>query len=497
MSATVTLSVIAGSDAGKEYEFTERALWLVGRADDCQFRLPQKGEESRLVSRHHCMFDINPPDIRVRDFGSLNGTYVNDEEIGRRLPGQSPEQGARQEFRERDLGDGDQIRVGRTVFRVGVQVPVCCTRCGAEMPNANGSESPVCAECRIRATGQGTRKAAGSQRCSVCGRALPDVPGRGGEAVCASCQQDANSVALDLLRKAGEGDPNLAPLRGYQLVTELARGDQNIVYLASNENSEQIALKVLIPKIPVDHNAKEKFLRELTKMKELNHPNIVAVRDCGASGPTFFVTSEYCAGGSIADVMRDQGHPFDPPTAVSIIKQVLAGLAYAHGVSFGAFSSQGSAGGRRGVVHRHITPHNILLPVAGSVGAVKLADFGLAKSFDAAGFSGQSMCGTGVTNVVAFMPRAQLINYRFTKPEVDVWACTASLYWMLTGLPPRDFPRGKDPITIVLQENPVPIQRRNGSIPLGLAAVIDMALKDDPIAISTAEEVAAALEVAL
>jgi eukaryotic-like serine/threonine-protein kinase len=95
------------------------------------------------------------------------------------------------------------------------------------------------------------------------------------------------------------------------------------------------------------------------------------------------------------------------------------------------------------------------------------------------------------------MPRAQLINYRFTKPEVDVWACTASLYWMLTGLPPRDFPRGKDPITIVLQENPVPIQRRNGTIPLGLAAVIDMALKDDPIGITTAEEVAAALEVAL
>jgi len=203
------------------------------------------------------------------------------------------------------------------------------------------------------------------------------------------------------------------------------------------------------------------------------------------------------AGGSIADVVHDQGHLFDPPTAVSVIKQVLGGLAYAHGVSFGAFSSQGSAGGRRGVVHRHITPHNILLPAAGSGGEVKLADFGLAKSFDAAGFSGQSMSGTGVTNVVAFMPRAQLINYRFTKPEVDVWACAASLYWMLTGLPPRDFPRGKDPITIVLQDNPVPIQKRNSTIPLGLAAVIDMALKDDPIGISTAQELAAALEVAL
>src|SRR6201993_5064232 len=189
MPATVTLSVIAGSEAGKEYEFTGRAVCIVGRADDCKPRLPQRGEESRLVSRHHCLFDINPPDIRVRDFGSLNGTYVNDEKIGSRLPGQSPEEGARLEFRECDLGDGDQIRVGRTVFRVGVQMPVCCTRCGAEMPNANGSESPVCAECRIRATNLGPQKAAAAgQRCSVCGRAMPEVAGRRGEAVCASCQ---------------------------------------------------------------------------------------------------------------------------------------------------------------------------------------------------------------------------------------------------------------------------------------------------------------------
>jgi eukaryotic-like serine/threonine-protein kinase len=210
------------------------------------------------------------------------------------------------------------------------------------------------------------------------------------------------------------------------------------------------------------------------------------------------VTSEYCAGGSIADVMQSQGRPFDPTTAVSLIRQVLAGLEYAHGVSFADGSSPQGLAGKRGVVHRHITPHNILLPIAGSVHTAKLADFGLAKSFDAAGFSGHAMSGPGAQDLVAFMPRPQLVNYRFTKPEVDVWACAAALYWMLTGVPPRDFPRGKDPITIVLREKPIPIHDRNITVPPALAAVIDNALNDEPrIALTSAAELSHALEDAL
>jgi eukaryotic-like serine/threonine-protein kinase len=96
------------------------------------------------------------------------------------------------------------------------------------------------------------------------------------------------------------------------------------------------------------------------------------------------------------------------------------------------------------------------------------------------------------------MPRPQLINYRFAKSEIDVRACAASLYWMLTVLPPRDFPRGKDPITIVLHEKPVPIHDRNITVPTALAAAIDQALIDEPrIAITSAAELSQALEDAL
>jgi serine/threonine protein kinase len=77
------------------------------------------------------------------------------------------------------------------------------------------------------------------------------------------------------------------------------------------------------------------------------------------------------------------------------------------------------------------------------------------------------------------MPRQQVINFKYAKPEVDVWAAAASLYNMLTGTYPRDF-SDKDPFVTVLQSDPVPIRQRDSSIPKPLAELIDLALVDNP-----------------
>jgi serine/threonine-protein kinase len=78
---------------------------------------------------------------------------------------------------------------------------------------------------------------------------------------------------------------------------------------------------------------------------------------------------------------------------------------------------------------------------------------------------------------------------------VDVWATAATFYYLLTGWPPRDFPRGKDCWQVVLQSDAVPIRRRNPSVPAGLAAVIDQALIDQPaIGFRSAAELKRALE---
>jgi serine/threonine-protein kinase len=76
------------------------------------------------------------------------------------------------------------------------------------------------------------------------------------------------------------------------------------------------------------------------------------------------------------------------------------------------------------------------------------------------------------------MARQQVVNFKCAKPDVDIWAMAASLYCMLTGCIPRNFPRGKDPWQTVLNTDPVPIRDRDSSIPRKLAEVIDLALRD-------------------
>ena len=120
MSAQVTLTITAGKLKGKKYQFSDRTTCIIGRATDCQLQLPDD-KDHRNISRYHCFLDINPPDIRIRDFGSLNGTYVNNQKIGQRQPHQTPEEGARLDFPEYDLQNNDTIIVGDAVFEVGVE----------------------------------------------------------------------------------------------------------------------------------------------------------------------------------------------------------------------------------------------------------------------------------------------------------------------------------------------------------------------------------------
>src|SRR6266404_5248269 len=110
MPAKVTLKVTKGKLQSQEFVFAERTTCIVGRDDDCQPRLPND-EDHNTISRNHCLLDINPPDIRVRDFGSRNGTFVNGTKIGQREAGQTPEQGAQLTFPEHDLKEGDEIEL--------------------------------------------------------------------------------------------------------------------------------------------------------------------------------------------------------------------------------------------------------------------------------------------------------------------------------------------------------------------------------------------------
>jgi len=120
MIPKITLKIIKGDLKGQTFEFRDRDTCIMGRADECNPKLPND-EAHRTISRHHCLLDINPPQIRVRDFGSLNGTYINGEKIGQREAHQTPEEGAKLSFPERDLEQGDRIELGQTIFQVDIK----------------------------------------------------------------------------------------------------------------------------------------------------------------------------------------------------------------------------------------------------------------------------------------------------------------------------------------------------------------------------------------
>lgn len=507
MPPKVTLTVTQGALAGQAFVFDERTSCIIGRADDCTPKLPND-EQHKTISRHHCLLDINPPDIRIRDFGSLNGTYVNGTKIGQRERGQTAEEGAQGSFSEHDLKAGDEIKLGSTVLQIAIFVPTLCAECGAEIleeRKAQALRAPgvyQCEACRRRAE-QARRPEPPKPKpkvCAACGKEVSrEVGDRQGEFLCASCRSDPAKIIKLLLEMAKRGDQQLQSIQGYTLLRELGRGGMGAVYLARHDRTgEQVALKVMLPQIAADERAKSLFLREVENTRSLKHRNVVQLGDSGCVNGTFFFTLEFCEGGSVDKLMQQRGGLLQVDEATEIILQALDGVQYAHSAEIPQVKrADGSYGPGRGLVHRDLKPANIFLAGAGRSRSAKVADYGLAKAFDTAGLSGQTRTGT-ISGTPVFMPRQQVVNFKYAKPEVDIWAMAASLYFMLTGAFPRDFPRGKDPWQIVLQTDPVPIRKRNPAIPKKLAEVIDHALVDRPqIQFKTAADLKRALGGAL
>ncbi|MEI6442065.1 MAG: protein kinase [Nostocales cyanobacterium ELA583] len=137
----------------------------------------------------------------------------------------------------------------------------------------------------------------------------------------------------------------------------------------------------------------------------------------------------------------------------------------------------GSFGKGKGLVHRDLKPSNIFLSNINGKLTAKIGDYGLAKSFDLAGLSGQTFTKM-IGGTPGFIPRQQVLKFKDSQPDVDIWASAACLYNMLTGYFLRNFT--KDPFMDVLENDPVPILQRNGNIPKKLAQVIDLALIEKP-----------------
>jgi serine/threonine protein kinase len=161
-----------------------------------------------------------------------------------------------------------------------------------------------------------------------------------------------------------------------------------------------------------------------------------------------------------------------------LLTQALRGLDYAH---------------QQGFVHRDLKPQNLLLATCGVGMTLKIADFGLARHFEAAGYSGLTATSGHAVNY-GFMPREVLTGFTDCHPSSDLWSLAATFYYLLTGQFPLEF-QGRDPIAVILHAPPVPLRQRDPSVPQPVADVIDRALASDLEArYQTAAEMGAAWE---
>ena len=269
MADRVTLKVSAGPLAGRVFSYDRHDTFLFGRSPDCHAEL---AATDTTASRHHFLLEVNPPHARLRDLGSLNGTHVNGQKHGGRGRQESPEEASRRRLPEVDLRDGDQIRVGATVFEVAIE--------------GHRSTAPA------------------------------DVPG----------DEEAGLEGLLAVRPAA---PMEVP--GYAVGRMIGRGGMGAVYLAKRqEDGSTVALKVMLAQSEVDDAARENFQREIEITRSLRHPRIVSLIDHGSAGSTFYFEMEYCAGGSVADLQRRQPGGLPLPLSVRIALEALEGLAHAH-----------------------------------------------------------------------------------------------------------------------------------------------------------------------
>lgn len=214
----------------------------------------------------------------------------------------------------------------------------------------------------------------------------------------------------------------------YQLLKKLATGGMAEVWLARQTGIEgfhkNLVVKRILPHLAEDREFVEMFRNEALIAARFNHPNIAQVYEFGEANGTYYIAMEFIHGEDLGRVMRkaaSAGQWIARPLAIRIVAAACEGLYYAH-------SRTDDAGRPLRVVHRDISPQNILISFDGSV---KLVDFGIAKAADQA-----SLTKSGaIKGKFAYMAPEQAAG----KPldgRADIFAIGLVLYELLTGVRP-------------------------------------------------------------
>jgi eukaryotic-like serine/threonine-protein kinase len=257
----------------------------------------------------------------------------------------------------------------------------------------------------------------------------------------------------------------------YEVLSRIGAGGMAEVYLARDQLlGRQVAVKLLHHRFAEDQEFVERFRREASSAAGLSHPNVVAIFDRGEWDGTYYIAMEYLPGRPLKTVVREQG-PLQPAAAIDIVVQVLRAAGFAH---------------RRGVIHRDLKPHNVILD---EEGRAKVTDFGIAR----AGASDMTLTGS-IMGTAQYLSPEQAQGHAVSAAS-DVYAVGIVLYELLTGSVPFD---GETAVTIALKQvsvAPAPPSVLAPAVPAALDAVVLRALAKDPAQrFADADEFIAALE---
>lgn len=273
----------------------------------------------------------------------------------------------------------------------------------------------------------------------------------------------------------------------YTLQKRLGAGGMGEVFLAQPVGSEStdhfVVVKTLLPLLAENEKLVEMFLEEAKFASQLNHPNICRVLDVGLTDGILFMVLEFIRGVDVAGLQQkaaSSGSSIPVPIVVRIIADAARGLDHAHKLT--------DENGRLvGLVHRDVSPHNLLV---GFDGKVKVIDFGLAKTVGLAGHSDSGTLKGKFAYMSPEMVRDERIDLR-----VDVFALGIVMHELLSGR--RLFRRDSDVATLaaVIQCDVPRLSETNPSTPPELDEIVFKALaKERPMRYQSAAELADALD---
>jgi serine/threonine protein kinase len=226
----------------------------------------------------------------------------------------------------------------------------------------------------------------------------------------------------------------LAPgfrLDRYELLCPVAQGGMAEVWMARQTGKlgfeKLVAVKTILPKFADDERFQRMFLDEAHVSSRIEHPNVAQILDVGEQDDIMYLVMEYVDGDALTTLHRAaEAHGVRIPHGVllRVMSEVCGGLHAAHDLCM-------ADGQNAGVVHRDVSPHNILVNTKGTA---KLIDFGLAKARDR--IAEDTRVGM-VKGKLRYMAPEQVLGPSVDR-RADIWAVGATLYHLVSGEPPYE-----------------------------------------------------------